>query len=770
MIKKFIKIAGTGKYLNYAHASIPAPHRTTDFEKINLIYGENGIGKTTLSLILQSLRGDNNLLSKKRSFDRSVAQAVEVLTDHGTTPKFTFENSRWDNHYPHIEIFDVHFINDNIFTGHEVGTSHKKNLFEIIFGQQGIQLKNDIQGLKENIANEQRLLTGIEGQLTPHTGGAYKLPNYISLQVDSAIDEKINLKEQEINIAKNFEEIQRKGLLETLQLVPLPVDQAVAANVIGKSIDTISEKYLATVKNHVSHLALAQPHQWLKDGLAAAKEESCPFCMQSLSGVELVIAYRDFFSAAYNQLLAEIADIIGRFNSYNTEAIFERANAKMRSNELLADYWRTHINEASLSAFSIEGKRSELLRAVQLAKEAVQRKSENPINAGDFQPVGNLFSLIEEVNQMIETYNSEVRTFNGLASILKARPMPNLNALNSDLAKLHAHKRRGEAAVAQLCASYTTKANLINTLNTTKGQKQGQLDTYSTSVFNQYSTKINHYLRAFAPYLQIGNLDSQYVGRSTEPIVKYVLQVSGNEIAFEENSAAPNFKYSLSEGDKSALALAFFFSRVELNGNLQDKIIVFDDPVSSFDLNRKSVTVSKLLSLGEQAKQLIVLTHNLLFATDFWRLAQSRPSSKQCSKIEFVGNTSSIIEYKIDVDNLSSIIKDSIALKTYLNEGALTDDDRRKVARCIRPALESYFHLKFFDVVADNEWLGDFIGKVRNATSTDSYHRLQPHLTDLNEVNEYSKRYHHREGDAEPINDAELRAFCQRALDLIQVI
>ena len=111
MIKKFIKIAGTGKYLNYSASSIPTSYRTTDFEKINLIYGENGSGKTTLSVILQSLLGNNTLLIKKRAFDRSIAQTIEVLTDQSPNPKFTFSNNVWDNHYANIEIFDVHFIN-----------------------------------------------------------------------------------------------------------------------------------------------------------------------------------------------------------------------------------------------------------------------------------------------------------------------------------------------------------------------------------------------------------------------------------------------------------------------------------------------------------------------------------------------------------------------------------------------------------------------------------------------------------------------------------
>lgn len=74
MIKKFIKISGTGKFLNHNTSVIPAPNRTTDFEKINLIYGENGSGKTTFAIILKSLKDNNALLSKKRALHTIVLE------------------------------------------------------------------------------------------------------------------------------------------------------------------------------------------------------------------------------------------------------------------------------------------------------------------------------------------------------------------------------------------------------------------------------------------------------------------------------------------------------------------------------------------------------------------------------------------------------------------------------------------------------------------------------------------------------------------------
>jgi wobble nucleotide-excising tRNase len=102
MLKRFIKISGTGKFLNYNYSAVPSDYKTCDFEKINLIYGENGYGKTTLSLILQSLKGDNALIAKKRAFDKTVPQIIEVLTNIQGNQKLTFSSNSWNIHYSNI--------------------------------------------------------------------------------------------------------------------------------------------------------------------------------------------------------------------------------------------------------------------------------------------------------------------------------------------------------------------------------------------------------------------------------------------------------------------------------------------------------------------------------------------------------------------------------------------------------------------------------------------------------------------------------------------
>ena len=774
MIKKFIKINGTGRFLNYSAGTVPSPHRTSDFEKLNLIYGENGSGKTTLSVILNSLRGTNGVLTKKRSFDRTVPQTVEVLTDLTPNPKLTFNNNTWDNNYPNIEIFDIHFITDNVYTGLEVQNSHKKNLFEIIFGNQGVQLKNDIQTIKDRIQVEQRALQTTTSQIELSIGRAFTASDYCNLPVDTGIDGKISVKQAEITTAKSFQEIQSKSVLSSIPLIAFPFNIDSAISTVEKAIDNISTRFLEEFNKHKDHLDIdGDEEKWIKQGYEAIKDETCPFCTRPFDETtEIIEAYNQYFNKEYNDLLQEISSLVTASSAFNIEALLLAVENKISSNQNLIEFWKIHLeNPPVLTLLSQDAQ--DVKTEFEKIKILIDSKSKNPIQPFPINELRTFEALITALNSKLTDFNSHITAYNSRITVLKAGTSPNIVQLESDLKKLKAIKKRNDSAIASLCTAHTAQSTAIDTLNTQKTAKQTQLDTYSTTVFTNYATTINRYLQIFAPYLEIRDFASGYVGNSREPMVKYALHIDGNEIKHEDSPTLPSFRYSLSEGDKNALALSFFLTKLESDGNIQDKIIVFDDPVSSFDLNRKSATINKLVEFGQQAKQLFVFSHNLIFASEFWKSANQVSCTTQCSSIAFIGNSSCIVEYDIDTESLSSILKDSLRIKDYILNGCITDQDRRSIARCLRPALESYFHLKFFDLVTSTDWLGNFIDKVRNAGTTDPFFRLQGHVSDLTDINNYSKKYHHRfnsNNESEPVSDAELRNYCQRTLNLIQVI
>ena len=196
------------------------------------------------------------------------------------------------------------------------------------------------------------------------------------------------------------------------------------------------------------------------------------------------------------------------------------------------------------------------------------------------------------------------------------------------------------------------------------------------------------------------------------------------------------------------------------------KIIIFDDPLSSLDYSRKSATINQLYFLSKKVNQLFVLTHDINFAKD---LNKKFLNNKQILKIIFRNGTSEFVPYNIEQETLTGIFKDLTTLHSFLDCGVVTDFDRREVIRCIRPVIEGIFRIKFFKEIKPNEWLGNFIDKIRNSKSGDKFHHLLQYIDELSDINDYSKEYHHSNPSYMeiPINDSELRQYVHRTLNLI---
>lgn len=81
----------------------------------------------------------------------------------------------------------------------------------------------------------------------------------------------------------------------------------------------------------------------------------------------------------------------------------------------------------------------------------------------------------------------------------------------------------------------------------------------------------------------------------------------------------------LSEGEQKVLALADFLAEARLSGITAP--VIFDDPVSSLD-HRRINEVAKRIALLAEANQVIVFTHDILFATTLLALSEK---SKRCA-------------------------------------------------------------------------------------------------------------------------------------------
>ena len=76
-----------------------------------------------------------------------------------------------------------------------------------------------------------------------------------------------------------------------------------------------------------------------------------------------------------------------------------------------------------------------------------------------------------------------------------------------------------------------------------------------------------------------------------------------------------------SEGERSALGLAAFFTEIQLDGS--QSAIILDDPVTSLDHNRRELVAARLSTLAT-SRQVIVFTHDLAFVANLKASAAAR--------------------------------------------------------------------------------------------------------------------------------------------------
>jgi wobble nucleotide-excising tRNase len=151
-----------------------------------------------------------------------------------------------------------------------------------------------------------------------------------------------------------------------------------------------------------------------------------------------------------------------------------------------------------------------------------------------------------------------------------------------------------------------------------------QLNRYSENLFDIHLDSINKVLQ---------DLSADFVICDFQPIKKIIGQserifalkfFNTHKVSIDEPAPhKPNFKNTLSESDKRVLAFAFFYSLMIHDGKLNEKIIVFDDPFSSFDSDRRIRTVQLLANphlitpdgefIEKVINQLIILTHESEF-------------------------------------------------------------------------------------------------------------------------------------------------------------
>ena len=757
MLERIHKITGVGLFNDIRPAAI-------QFKKISLIYGDNGRGKSTLASIMRSYtHSASNVLLSRKTFNSSVDQFIDLQFSQGNRAKF--ENNQWDRKFTDFHVFDLDFIDTNVYSGGEITPGQRKNLLSFALGQSAVAAKIEFDAASQHATNCTTAKRNVEARLTGYRGH-YTLSQYIRLRSIDNIDDLIaaNLveqgKSQRISVIKNKNKLKK--------LTEFTVDIQNFFNVMYTTVDKIDENASSVVDAHFQHLSDDGAQKWISDGQKFLKEDTCPFCAQTVEGLSLIDAYKTYFNTEYRNFIKEIsllenkkAAILSSFNIplKNQEQISITENILSWGEYLSLNTPSLDINKLDELKTSLDG----------ILTDCVKIKTASPLDKLEQKFEGECQAIIDKMVQCVTEFNEQLDILNNQIDDYKTS-LENINiqTLTEENNRLNAIKTRYSPAVVNLINEYTAAKAVETAALAEKEAKKNTLNTIMQATLGRYESSINILLQKFGAAFTIEEVTYNYRGTG-EPRTEYALNLRGNRITLQGEDAG--FKTCLSEGDKRTLAFAFFIAVISEDQNLTNKIVLIDDPMCSFDTHRKQQTVNELKKICDNCKQLIILAHDAFFIKklrdDFIKKLNDPNLLSLIKVVHTHGQFSTLVSLDLDIECESAYYKNHRLVSGYVNGEPYNEKD---VATAIRPLLEGYLHRRFPNHIPSGKLFGEIVQAIVASQPGSPLHHASSITNELNEINSYAGKFHHdtnANAANEPIFPGELIAYCTRALNII---
>lgn len=619
-------IAGVGNW-DYVY---PASNEPKDFQRINLIYGPNGSGKTSLANVFYGLSHDWPDAGM-RTWDKV---SFKVRRKDGTT---LGTDQRDDAIFSRVHVF----TRDMVSRSHALTVDDASMSAILTLGEEKIDREQRISELEERLGRVRDDLEEVEGREKEYgdeldnliskfqdsvfealarykkwtTKGSFKRPKakeMLTRYIERRLEDVERLLESESvsdeDVAVSLESIREdelnayRGTLSAGELQRLS-DLAYINESLIRCVADINEAICRIPSVCDIETLNAHPHasNWVQDGIALHGEsDECIFCGAPLS-VERMNALRAHFSQEVEELQSELRRYRKLFVA--EEECIEQL---VHSLDGLIEQFETRHDLKDLVAV-YKGNLDVYREWVLSSKSIVESKLENVMMASserlDAINVPEKGGLAEWIAQ----YNAEVD--------------------DQDLRKQTASERICDYYCAQYACDYRQADRNLAAVISVKSSlldEGRQVDAELTS--------LNHVSGDPVPSAESLN------GRVADLLGRDELrfEIKGDRYLVTRNGAPAT---RLSEGEQTAITFVHFIEMVEVDiANGGAPIVVIDDPVSSLDerIQYGVASVLKALMTSWDARnneltasavaQLFILTHSF----DFFRyLACSLPRNEK---------------------------------------------------------------------------------------------------------------------------------------------
>ena len=777
MICKIHNIRGVGRFKDFECKE------GIDLGKLTLIYSENGQGKSTLADILRALSdGDESRLLGRKTVG-ATDQFIKFDTEDGIR---CFHNGSWNDSLGGILVFDEVFINDNIYEGLSVRPEQREKLHPIVVGKVqklGVQKVQQLVAERDDITLQRtqvrRRIESTIGDLPIQPECRLSFDQFIKLLPVEDLDSRIASQQIMLEQLKANEQIQSNSSFRCISAIALPENDL--KHLLQKRLSCIADDAKAVLQAHVDRFSGNEMERWLRQGTQyvsmreSETDDICPYCGLSLAKSSLIEHYQAIFEETYEAFETEVSTFSSRrldFSSWIADA-----KSACESNSARAVFWANHLSGLEIPDLDSDLVEETLLIAVSEMNALLEEKqnalfTEIPVSPGLEAALNRLRVHLQE----IDGYNEVIRRSNDSIGELRTRTASvDLVAAEREFAKLEYTELRYRKEVAGDCEIYLKLDQQWNELDGKVKHQRKENTKAIDDTFKQYGESIDRHLEAFGATFRIADLAETHHGGVDR--ADYMIELSGERIGLGQaktDISERSFRNVLSEGDKRTLALGFFLSTIDAMSESQNKVVVFDDPVTSLDENRRMNTSEAIVEVSKRPSQVIVLSHRPDFLYSVWSdYMKTEDQKKEATMLEIRYDPNSpdtsIIGDDWDIhkavknyhaNNIDNVLK-------FINGPVEHEPDH--IWKLLRPILETHFQSCYPEYYrGEVNSLGKFIGCIVKSKPNSPLSAMKGEVSDeLDRLNKRLTPSQHG-GDPPPVtNRDQLIPYCRRVLALV---
>lgn len=605
------------------------------FQRLNILYGRNYSGKTTLSRIFRALE------TRKLPLNY-LGSSFTVSGDKGTVTDAGLLTHNYD-----VRVYNRDFVTDNLgfLVNQDIGGEIKT--FAIV-GEQNKEIDDAIAAIEQKLGSIEAKV-GLRFDLEAkrkerdRTKSAYaSASNGLDDKLRTHAAEKIKKNRQYGSAVYNIEHIKR-DIIATKKagfVALTPEEQAdkltllkqeALADINGKlaitlklesltaAVEPLLSKSITPTKAIEELLKDSALQLWVKQGMGHHREkrDTCAFCRQDLP--------HDIWQVLDEHFSKESGDLEAELDGAITSVTNEIDTIAQHNSLTGAQFYAEERTKFEASSKALSQALAVYKKDLEALKKALETRKNNL-----FQPVflPTPAHDAEEIDKHVAAINALIVINNGKTSTLEkdkaaARDALRLADVFTFAESISYDNELGRIATLKVDAETAGDAHTVGEKEIREAEAEVQALRAKQKDERKGAERVNSLLTNF-----FGHDGIKLEARDGEDKVTVKFEVTRNGKA----------AYNLSEGECSLIAFCYFIARLdEPESKGKDLIIYIDDPISSLDGNHIFFMFSLIESLiakpikknganSYRYKQLFISTHNLDFLKYLKRL--SIPSKK----------------------------------------------------------------------------------------------------------------------------------------------